>query len=159
MSARSSTVAHMNRLIAAATLAGTVACNKCNSLPGGGYAVVDPMPSPARCPGVVYSLTAKATISPSDAGQLITIDIDGPAAFDLDDAGDVHASVSNGKLVSQSRTPTGLRFVIQPAALVGGFTLTLASTCDAGPASIVANVSWGTSADGGQETRVTLSEY
>ena len=161
-SARHSTVSHMNRLIAAATVAGTVACNKCNSLPGGGYAVVDPMPSPARCPGVVYTLTSKVTLMASDGGMLVAIDVDGltgSAEFDLDDAGAIRTSVSNATLVSQSKTSTGVRFVVAPAATVGGLTLTLSKLCDAGPASVVANVSWGTSADGSKEARVTLSEY
>ena len=162
MTARDSTLSHMNRLIAAATVAGTVACNKCNSLPGG-YAVVDPMPSPARCPGVVYGLTTRAALVTSDAGLLISLDIDGLTSsktdFDLNDAGALRASVSNGVVMAQSWTGTGVHFTLRPAVSVGGMTLTIAKACDAGPASIVANVSWGTAPDGGQEVRITLSEY
>jgi hypothetical protein len=162
--ARSSTLSHMNRLIAAATMVGTVACNKCNSLPGGGYAVVDPMPSPARCPGTVYGMTATANLVATDGGDpILEIELTEPTSptvvFDTNDAGSLRVSVTNGAVVSQTRAAGKLRFVIKPLATVGGVMLTLSTSCDAGGASIVANVSWGTAPDGGKATLITLSEF
>lgn len=164
-SARRSTLSHMNRLIAAATVAGTVACNKCNTIPGGGYAVVDPMPPPGRCPAAAYAMAATAKLVPSDGGGvLVEIELGGWTAsgvdFERDDAGAMRALVSNGRLVSQTITPSGaIHFLLEPSATVGGLTLTLSATCDAGAVSIVMNASWGTAADGGKDVRVTLSEY
>ncbi len=164
-SVRNSTLAHMNRLIAAASLVGTVACNRCNSLPGGGYAVVDPMPNPARCPSNVYGMSPTAKLVTTDAGQMqVEVELTSPPglpppSFDADDAGALSVAVSNGTLDSQSRSGTTFRFLVTPAKGVGAIALTLQVTCDAGSSAIVANVDWGTTADGGKDVRIRLSEY
>ena len=156
--ARRSTVAHMNQLIAAATMVSTLACNKCNST-SGGYAVVDPMPSPARCLGVAYSIKATAVLSKG----VITLDMSDPAttgaAFQTTDAGLVDLSIGNGTLVSQTRTASGLRVLVTPSPGVGAVTVNVSVSCAAGPGTVVANVMWGTNPDGGTDVTVNLSEY
>src|SRR5512143_635056 len=59
--ARDATLSHMHKLAATAALVTSVACSgKCGSSTVTGYAVVDPMPRPARTTGV--AVTVKASV-------------------------------------------------------------------------------------------------
>ncbi len=74
-SARKTTLGHMSRLMATAALASTVACSKCGSgSTGGGYGVVDPMPTPARCYGGGVVATARWVPKPG-GGRLLEVDV------------------------------------------------------------------------------------
>jgi hypothetical protein len=60
--------------MATAALASTVACSKCGSGTTGGYAVVDPMPTPARCYGGGVVANARWVAKPG-GGRLLEIDV------------------------------------------------------------------------------------
>lgn len=173
--ARKSTLAHMNQMIAAATIVGTLACNKCNSLTGNGYMVVDPMPPPARCPGIAGSMTATVRLVPSDAGPpLVEITLteptlpppvpgDGGGGFTwtlVDGTTNIDVNVSMGKLVSQRRSAGTIVLLVEPTdarAASGNVYVELPATCSAGPATVSASVYWGPG-DGGPAFSVSLSE-
>lgn len=84
--------------MATAALASTVACSKCGSGGGGGYGVVDPMPSPARCYGAGVTATARWVPRP-EGGRWLEIDVSAPGGA----AGSVYSTptVRGGTIVAE----------------------------------------------------------
>jgi hypothetical protein len=160
--ARKTTLAHMQKLAAAALLTNVACDHGC----GSGYAVVDPMPTPGRVYGVASSITATAswsgtrvvlvlkdpTATPSGSLTAVTF-----AAKSRPDAATGGYSVSGGRVMSATPTSDGLRLEIEPDAGRGAFYVQLEiDGADGG--SVEATVSWGTSPDGGRSVGVTLQD-
>jgi len=148
--------AQLSRMVVTATLAGTVACSKCSSTTGGGYAVVDPMPPPAKCYGL--GVVATATWVTTDAGaRAIALEISDPtysgASFTPDPV-----NVLSGTLVSTETSPSGRKVVVVPEPGRGSVIMTLDVRCTAGPGAINISASWGSTPDGGQELTAHVTE-
>jgi hypothetical protein len=155
--ARKTTVAHMKRLAAAALVTNVASCeHMCTS----GYAVVDPMPPPARVPGVAASIVGTASFS----GARIVLELKNPtypsatfAAKTALDAGAPGYSIANGRVASTTPTTDGIRLEVEPSPGVASFYVTFdIDGTDGG--SVQATVSWGTSLDGGREVGVSLND-
>jgi hypothetical protein len=155
--ARKTTIAHMQRLVASAALVTNVACDHAC----GGYAVVDPMPTPARVPGVAASIVA--TVVFSEAGTTIILELKDPtfpgvtlAAKTTSDASGY--SVSGGRVVDARATADGMRFELDPSSGRGALYMELeVAGTDAG-GMVEATVTWGSAADGGRSLSVSLSD-
>lgn len=110
-----------------------------------GYAVVDPMPPPAHCPGVAQTVAASAKFVAGDAGggPLLVVRFPNPKGRDdykyLKDA----VSVSyGGTVVKKEVTPDAVTVTVKPEPTAQNATVTVKGHCDAGPSNIMAQVTW-----------------
>ena len=159
--ARQRTLSHLQKLAATAAVLGSTACNHgC----GSGYAVVDPMPMPT--PKYSTSITASATWS----GTRIVLELKDPtlagASFAVksprDAGGDAGGrdgglgTALGGTIASASPTADGMRFELEPDPGRGGMSVDVDVDGPDGVHTVGANVSWGSSADGGKTLGVTI---
>jgi hypothetical protein len=182
--ARLRTVAHMQRMLAMGTAVGAVfACGKetktdgtesrgCgktkgvdpNASSGGGssgYAVVDPMPTPAHCPGTAAKITPVVSFESGDGGALdIVLVLSMPADMvDFKYVNDAPAYVYGGKVVSHEVTAKGVKTRIAVEATATNASLSVKTTCNAGPGTIMANIAWAGAPKKGLVPVVSLNEY
>jgi hypothetical protein len=152
--ARKTTLAHMQRLAAAALVGNVAACDGC----GHGYAVVDPMPTPGRVTGFASAITAHASF----AGTKIVLEVTAPGAFASTlaagaDAATPPYAVSGGRVVTTRPVSDGMELVIEPDAGRGALYVRFnLAGMDAG--TVEATVAWGTSVDGGRDVTVTMAD-
>ena len=129
-SVRDKTQRHLNRLATAAAVASTVA--SAEACKNSGYAVVDPMPPPSRCPGAAGAITASAKWIDTPKGRRIELLLSQPHKTDykLGDPSGVRTS-SSGPPDEAVATADGLRIVTEmqyppyvnvdvPVACMGG---------------------------------------
>lgn len=186
-SARQRTVSHMHRLLAAATVvtvASSASCGKerkggteskgCGgsktdpATDGGGettaqvdadlgYAVVDPMPTPAYCPGVGKLISAKAKMV-EEAGVLHVVITFSPIKSrpDFKYVSDSNATAWNGTAITTKHGPDGTVVVtvrldamnngsspvVGPDGTRAALHVSLHSTCNAGPQQISGVITW-----------------
>ena len=156
--ARAGTVSHMRKL-AATALVTTVACSsKCGSTTTG-YAVVDPMPRPARTTNAASSIKASASFA--EGGAVVVVELEEPTTLGITFAsvdGGKGYSVLGARVVSAARTKTGMRFELEPDPGRGAVYVDLDVDGPDGPGAVRADVAWGTSASGAREIRVTMED-
>ena len=168
-SPRARTMAHMQRLVATAAALGVttaagafeLGCGKTTKVPGdnepdgksgppkpldpgntSGYAVVDPMPPPAHCAGVAQLVRATAKFV--KVGADIQLEVRFPNPVGRDDykySGKVATSYG-GTVVSTAQKPDAVTVTIKPDATATNATITVKGNCNAGPSSVMANVTW-----------------
>lgn len=182
---RARTLAHMQRLLATAAAVGvaSVSCGKesatsesgerrgCGKAVGGGktesstggssgYAVVDPMPTPAHCPEIGPLLVPKARFVA--AGAAVHAVLDMPLAPGRDDFKYVSDAVPVAYGVSVVKTeakPDGVTVTakIEPDAKYA--SVSVKATCNQGPTTISAQLSWTGDAKPGTEIAVIVTQY
>ena len=155
--ARKRTLAHLQKLAATAAVVGSAACNHgC----GTGYAVVDPMPNPT--PKYSNAIAAKASWS----GARIVLELQDPrlagASFSakspsVDGGRDGGLGAATGGTIA-SATPTadGLRFEIEPDPGRGGVWVDVEVDGPDGVHTVRADVTWGSTPDGGRSVAVRM---
>lgn len=114
--ARKKTIDRKKALVAAAA-ALEIACSKSNSATDMGYAVVDPMPVPARCPDLENNLKPTAKILPDGTIEL-TIPSPPPTAGTLAKNGAAPV-VSGATLVKTTTSPTSMVVILKTDADAG----------------------------------------
>jgi hypothetical protein len=127
----------------------------------GGYAVVDPMPPPARCPGVAATLKPVAKFEKGEAGALelaITI----PAPTGRDDfkyVNDAPPYVYGCTVVSHAVTKKGAVVRVRPTAGLKNVSVSVKTMCNQGPGTMMASVQWTEAPTVATKPLVTLNEY
>jgi hypothetical protein len=126
-----------------------------------GYAVVDPMPPPAHCPGIAQTLAPTAAFEAGDAGALV-LAMRLPLPKDRADfkyVDDAPAYVYGCKVVSHAVEAEGTttRVTVDPG--VTSVSVSVKTTCNQGPGTIMANVSWTGAPKPGDHPNVSLNEY
>jgi len=168
-SPRARTMAHMQRLVATAAALGAttglaavdLGCGKTTKVPGdnepdgkggtpkppdtgntSGYAVVDPMPPPAHCAGVAQLVRATAKFV--KAGTEVQLEVRFPNPVGRDDFkySGTAATSYGGKVVTTAQKPDAVTVTIKPDATATNATITVKGNCNAGPSSVMANVTW-----------------
>lgn len=129
----------MKRLLGTAAL-GATTCSSDGM--GSGYAVVDPMPSPARCENPIALLTGNARFAKKSDGafELIVLVV-------LPDTTDLRFSLTTppqaGELpITHSVGAAGLEIKAVPPPLEKSFSVTIAVDCADGPAQAYVTVFW-----------------
>jgi len=176
-SPRSRTLAHMQRMLATATAVavagtGSISCGKevknggsekqgCGSKIKGstssssgessssGYAVVDPMPTPAFCPGISKIITPSARLSEEGGVLRLTLTLSKPTARDdWKYVSDAPVTIMNGTMEKTVVLPDGTITVVakvDPSLVDSGsvsMNIAVKGTCNQGPTTISASVSW-----------------
>lgn len=179
---RQRTVAHMHRMLATAAALGiALGCGKTTgpkAAPGdkrgcggdkaggggelggssgdmssSGYAVVDPMPPPAHCPGIADAIAATATRE----GDVVVVRFPLPSnRADYKYMTDSPAYAYDATVVSSAVKDGAIVVTLRPESGVRRFGVSVKGFCDAGPSTISADVSW--EGDGGALT-VLLNDY
>ncbi len=160
MSARQKTISHLQRLVAGAAMVGTAACNGCG---GSGYAVVDPMPVPARH----FAQFVTATVTWIDGGSRVVLEVKDPsqpgtrfsAKGSQADAGLTIGSAVGGRIAKEELTADGMRFELDPSPGRGGMTVDMNVDGPEGLGTVQARVDWGSTTDGGRALVVTMVDY
>ncbi len=130
---------------------------------GSGYAVVDPMPSPARR----YAQLVTATVAWADGGARIVLDVKDPsvpsaklsAKGSQADAGLTIGSATGGRIVHEELTPDGARFELEPSPGRGAMHVDLNVDGADGLGTVQARIDWGATAEGGRTITVTMVDY
>jgi hypothetical protein len=168
---RHRTMAHMQRLLATAAAvgvatagAGTIAalgattagCGKSTKVPDGndakpdnngntsGYAVVDPMPPPAHCPGIAQLVAASAKFVVADGGEpLLVVRFPNPKGRSDYKFLEGAPSVAYGGIIAKTDVkPDAVTVTIKPEAAAANVTVTVKGHCDAGPSNVMARITW-----------------
>lgn len=189
-SPRARTVAHMQRLLATAAALGVttgaaaleIGCGKTTKVPGeegdgkdgkttppkptdtantSGYAVVDPMPPPAHCAGVAKLVRATAKFAKQANGDIhLEVRFPNPVGRDDFKYNGKAATSYGGAVVSSAQKPDAVTVIIKPDANATNATITVKGNCNAGPSSVMAQVTWTPPARGGaitEKTSATIS--
>ena len=185
---RHRTMAHMQRLLAAAAAVGvagvgagtvalagaaTTACGKTTKVPDAndnhatdnngntsGYAVVDPMPPPAHCPGVAQTIAASAKFVRGDAGEAFLV-VRFPNPKGRDDykyVKDAIAVAYGGKVLKTDVKDDAVTVTLRPDAGSSNVTVTVKGHCDAGPSNIMASVTWTAPVKDGSAATINLND-
>jgi hypothetical protein len=94
-----------------------------------GYAVVDPMPPPARCAGLASTVTAKTKWQ---SATLLQVDLGAPSMANAAYVPSEAPQVWGGKLKKKSLSKSRVTLVIEIAPNSAGVSATVAVTCPAG---------------------------
>ena len=155
--ARQRTLSHLQKLVASAAMVGSSACSHgC----GSGYAVVDPMPTPARH----FAQFVTATVTWIDGGARILLEVKEPtepgtmfsAKGSQADSGLTIGSATGGRIVREELTPDGLRFELEPNPGRGAMYVSMNVDGPNGLGTVQASIDWGATADGGHAITVTM---
>ena len=110
--ARRSILEHLNTLVTTVAVVGALSAEGAACK---GYAVVDPMPPPARCPGVAATITGKATWIDTPAGRRLEVILTPPTRAGSS-FGDPKNAAAHRWVESAELTPEGtLRIVLAPS--------------------------------------------
>lgn len=137
---RERTRLHMNKLLSAAAAA-SAALAGCHDPPVAattGYGVVDPMPPPARCPGLAAQIGVSATWKSQGGKMIIEVVLTRPAARpDVKFPGQ-EPYASGGKLLSASPPAGGdtLTLDFDPDPAVGSIYSSISVNCAEGPQTL-----------------------
>ncbi len=153
---RERTLKSLGRLAAAAAAAATLSACKETGCGSGGYAVVDPMPPPAQCEGLVATISAFTTWN--SAGN-ITLKLSKPtlagASYNLPAAPPTDAGpdaspalgaapgairVNHGHLVAVSQAGGALVLEIAPDPGTSYVAVEVPATCPAGEETVLAEI-------------------
>lgn len=147
-SARERTKKHLAKLLATAAAASMFQGCNCG---GSGYGVVDPMPAPAKCPGLAKQLRASVKVVEESGKKYHEVEITPPEG-----RGDVELTADVAKMGSPVPAKlVGKNLVFRVEAQKEANVLSFETRCDAGAMSIGLTINDG---DGGPPT-VTLSEW
>lgn len=188
---RQKTLAHMQRMLTMGTaVTAAFACGKTHgteqargcgkagpSLPdanlsttsgSSGYAVVDPVPPPAHCPGSAASIVAKASLvkaRKNDAGAALAVVLvleppTSPGQPDFHFVNDAPAYVYGGTVVSHMvvRDGKATTIVAIPPGTTNA-TISVKATCSMGPTTIMAGLTIPPNAKAGDTVAVSVNEY
>ena len=136
-SPRQRTMRTMERLLTAAAASALI--GGCSNNKGGGdpgYGVVDPMPPPARCPGVAASIAVKATWTEGQAGLVVELRLSKPGRPDASYAAQETPQVSQGKVINSSVDAGAMVLQIAPDPQAAYVYVNVAATCSEGPAHV-----------------------
>lgn len=109
---RRSILEHLNTLVTTVAVVGALSSEgtACR-----GYGVVDPMPSPALCPGVAATIKATAAWIDTPAGRRLEVILARPTRADASFGDAKNGAADKQRVESAEATPDGgLRFVIAP---------------------------------------------
>lgn len=167
LSPRERTLKSLGRLAAAAAAAATLSACKETGCGSGGYAVVDPMPPPAQCEGLVATISASGSWLPSGnillklskptmAGAAYALpasnDAGGDGAPGADGAAPSVAAAAvqlqHGSVISVTETNGALQLEIQPESGVRYVAAEIPATCPAGDETVLAEIRFEAAADG-----------
>lgn len=133
--ARERTVVHMHKMIALA--AGAAVIQACDT----GYAVVDPMPTPAKCPGISSGVKGTATwIDDGAGGVALEVHLTKPSGGKFEDPPVAIGGVMSATLVSAALVGTDARIVVRPNASVGNISISASVLCTAGAMTLSVDV-------------------
>jgi len=160
MSPHDRTRQHMQKLLAAAIASSAIGSSCHEDHNGSGYGVVDPMPPPARCPGVGPTLKTSITAKREGNDTIVDVTIDRPA-----DRADVmfQASppyASPGKdLSSSGGASLKARVSVPLGATQVGLSFTI--ECAAGPNSMNALIRLASpdAGDAGAPPKIEIREF
>jgi hypothetical protein len=114
-SARQRTLKTMERLIAISAASALIAGCSGSGSGDTGYGVVDPMPPPAKCPGVAGSITATATWKQGANGLFILLTLGKPGRQDAQYTA-VPDSVSGAKVTNSTQNAGAMTLELTPDA-------------------------------------------
>lgn len=126
-----------------------------------GYAVVDPVPTPAYCPNLAQKIHATALAVDGDAGDLL-VDVYLPLIGDRPDVkyvADAAPIAYNATVVQTWRQKGGVTVRLKPQANAQSASVSVKIMCDHGPGTISANLSMPKPPKPGQAVVVYVSEY
>jgi hypothetical protein len=126
--------------------------------PDVGYAVVDPMPSPALCMGLAAATQATASFVQDAQGPLLDVHVTLPSTGQWSSASFMSGQPSpwSGQLVSSNVATRTASMRIRPSAGVTSLGVSLSITCSAGPGSVAVTASFPAIAMG---AKVTLQKH
>ena len=135
-SPRQRTTRTMERLLAAAAASAMIAGCSSKGGSGSGYAVVDPMPPPARCPGVATSIDVTAAWKQGQGGLVVELRLSKPRRPDASYAPAEAPAVSSGKLVSSNAEAGAMALEIAPEPGVTSVYVSVGATCSDGSSHV-----------------------
>ena len=160
---RSRTKLHMQHLLAAAAATSAMACSKCNN---SGYGVVDPMPAPARCPGLSSGMTVVAAwrVAADGGAPVVVVDVEvGLAKPGTQFTAGAPASTFQGTVTASKSTATHAHVEVEPRAYAAPIMISIPAECPPGttpgsPASIQVTVILDKAPVDGQPLTATLRD-
>lgn len=126
-----------------------------------GYAVVDPVPTPAYCPNLAQKIHATALAVESDAGDLL-VDVYFPLVGDRPDVkyvADATPVAYAATVVQTWHQKGGVTVRVKPQGDTQNASVSVKIMCDHGPGTISANLSMPKRPKPGQGVAVYVSEY
>lgn len=162
-SPRQRTIRTMERLLTAAAASALITgCSNNKSGGDPGYGVVDPMPPPARCPGVAASIQVTAAWKQANAGLVVEIRLSKPARPDASYAAGEAPSVSMGKLVGSTVDEGAMVLEMAPNPGATFAYVMVGATCSEGPSHVAMQLDLTTSSSAppkaGDPVRLTLND-
>jgi hypothetical protein len=109
---RRSILAHLNALVTTVAVVGALSSEGAACK---GYAVVDPMPPPARCPGVAGTIKGTATWIDTPAGRRIEVLLERPTAPGTGFGDPKNASPHRWVEIMEATADGDLRIVLAPS--------------------------------------------
>jgi len=126
--------------------------------PTTGYAVVDPMPAPARCIGLAAQSKSTATLKKRGADWVIDITVTLPAGSTTFAPGS-SASTWSGSIVSSSVTSRVGKASVKLAAGATNAYVAFEVTCPAGPGHLSASASFSGAPSATTKLVTSLNDY
>ena len=119
-----------------------------------GYAVVDPMPAPARCMGLAAASQATATFTSDATGPVLDVHVTLPTGGNWSGSNFTPGAPSpwSGQLVSHNVTGNSARARIRPTAGTTSLGVSFSVMCTAGPGSIAVTANFNAIANGAKVT-------
>lgn len=125
-----------------------------------GYAVVDPMPPPAHCPGIAPLVTPKVAFAAKGAKVEASVQFPLPKGrADYHYTKGAPAIVYGGQHVATSVTATGVTVTALVESTATHVSIAVKGTCNQGPGTLTAFVSWTGAPAPGTTARVNVSEH
>jgi hypothetical protein len=126
-----------------------------------GYAVVDPVPPPAACPGLASEIHTSARWKKT-AGGTVAVEVVLPASSGADHVtygGAADISVYGGTLASVPAPGTSQTFLVEPNAGLGAVSVSVSLKCNARPATLSLGLDVAGSRVPGSVVPMSVSSY